>query len=78
MDTEDYIDINSVLNALWTLKNKADHNAAITLRSVPKGYHQPAYYLGEANALGDMICWIEDYTQALDDKDDFHAPITLV
>ena len=49
-DPRAYVDIQSVLSVLWIRKQTADANALM------------AYYLGEANALSDIIDWIEDYT----------------
>lgn len=62
-DPKAYVDIHSVLNALWTRKHTADAHAAMVSRGRRKGYHDLAYYLGEANALAEMIDWVEDYEE---------------
>ena len=38
-------------------------NAFIVRRGKVKGYHDLAYYLGEANALTDLIDFIHDYEE---------------
>ena len=61
-DPRAYVDIQSVLSVLWIRKQTADANALIAQRGTVKGHKSLAYYLGEANALSDIIDWIEDYT----------------